>query len=93
MAIAHLACALGAASLARDVRAAAWCVTGLYAVGPARGYMSRGVERMRRMSSAPVLRRGSCGPETAGTAKGKQSDGRPRVTKPMTVKNKGKEEV
>ena len=93
MAIVHLACASGAASLARDVRAAAWLVTGISAVGPARGYMSRGVEHTRRMSSAPVLRRGLCGLEIAGTANGKQSDGRHRVSKMMIVRNIGKEET
>jgi len=93
MAIVHPACASDAAFLARDVRAAARSAIGLSAVVPARGYMSHDVEHTRQISSAPVLRRGSCGLEIAGTAKGKQSDGRPRVSKSMIVMNKGKEEV
>ena len=69
-----------------------WLAISLFAVGPARGYMSRGVEHTRQMSSAPVLRRGSCGLEIVRIAIGKQSDGCHRVSKMMIVMNIGKEE-
>ena len=93
MAIAHPACASDAASLARDVRADARSAKGLSAVVPARGHMSHDVERIRQMSSPLVLHRGSCGLETARIAIEKQSDGRHRVSKEMSVINLGKEEA
>ena len=92
MAIAHLACASDAASLARDVRADARSAIGLSAVGPARGHMSHDVERIRQMNSPLVLHRGSCGLEIVRIAIEKQSDGRHRVSKMMIVMNIGKEE-
>ena len=93
MAIVHPACASDAASLARDVRADARSAKGLYAVVPARGRMSHGVERIRQMSSPPVLHRGLCGLETAKTARRKKIDGRHRVWKEMIVILLGKEEA
>ena len=86
------ACASDAASLARDVRADARSAKGLSAVGPVRGRMSHGVERIRQMSSPLVLHRGLCGLEIVRIAIEKQSDGRHRVSKMMIVGNIEREE-
>jgi len=55
--------------------------------------MSRGVERNGQMSSPPVFPRGSCGLETAKTARRKKTDGRHRVLKEMIVMYSRKEEA